>query len=871
VIFITVEASFEECNDCQNGGYLEADLDAPQTLQDARTADAGLTSQEAQDRLLHYGPNDPAPTKGRSGIVELLLLFVNPLVIILLIAAALAGFLGQLVDAMIISVMVLVGIAINFFQTYRSQLAIERLRSRVAPTATVLRDGHWQEIPRLSVVPGDIVRLAAGDLVPADSRLLVSRDLYVQQAALTGESLPAEKEARGGQTSDLPDAPNKVFLGTSVVSGTATAVVLSTGRRTAFGEIAEHLAQRPVETAFDQGLRRFGFLIMRAVVFLVLFLIIVSVALHHDPLQSLLFAVALAVGLTPEFLPMITSVTLAKGAIVMARNKVIVKHLSAIQNFGSIDVLCSDKTGTLTSGKMTLDRSVGVFGVQDDRPLKLAYLNSTFETGIRSPLDTAILQQPLQDQENYEKCDEIPFDFERRRLSIVVTRGAARLLITKGSPEGIFALLAGYETRGTVRAIDDEALGRFRETYESLSGKGLRVLAVADRDVPAKASYSVADECNLVLAGFLAFGDPDLPDARSAVAALRRDGVEVKIITGDSDLVSAYICGQVGIDAGKVVLGQEIERMSDSALAHVADQTRVFARVSPAQKTRILMALKHRGHVVGFMGDGINDAPSLHAADVGISVSSAVDVARDAADIILLEPGLSVLHQGILEGRKAFGNVMKYLLMGTSSNFGNMLSMAGASLFLPFLPMLPTQILLNNFLYDMAQVTIPTDNVDRAYVRKPQHWDIGLIRNFMVFIGPISSLYDFLTFYVLLHFLHAGEAEFHTGWFVESLATQTLVLFVIRTSRNPLRSRPSRALTATTLLMVAVGTAIPFTRLAKPMGFTPLPPLYFVFLAVATITYLFVVEVAKHRLMPSVARNHQTARLRHLHEGSSRG
>jgi P-type Mg2+ transporter len=405
-------------------------------------------------------------------------------------------------------------------------------------------------------------------------------------------------------------------------------------------------------------------------------------------------------------------------------------------------------------------------------------------------------------------------------------------------------------------------LARCRQTYESLSAQGFRVLAVAYAEVPAKAAYSVADETNFVLTGFLTFGDPPLPDAQAALAAMRRDGVEVKIITGDNDLVSTHICGKVGIDPGKIVLGDEIERMTDSALAHVADQTRVFARVSPAQKNRILMALKHRGHVVGFMGDGINDAPSLHAADVGISVSSAVDVARDAADIILLEQGLGVLHQGILEGRKAFGNVMKYLLMGTSSNFGNMLSMAAASLFLPFLPMLPTQILLNNFLYDMAQVTIPTDNVDKAYVRKPQHWDISLIRNFMVFIGPISSVYDFLTFYVLLHFLHAGQAEFHTGWFVESLATQTLVLFVIRTSRNPLRSRPSRALTATTLLTVAIGTALPFTPLARPLGFTPLPPMYFAFLAVATVTYLLLVEIAKRLLMPSAAAVSLAARVR---------
>jgi Mg2+-importing ATPase len=830
-----------------------------QTVREAPALNRGLTSLEAGERLREFGPNDPAPAKRRSGVAELLLLFLNPLVVILLIAAVLAGFLGQLVDASIIIVIVLFSIAINFYQTYRSQLAIERLRSQVAPTATALRDGEWQEIAQRSVVPGDTIRLSAGDLVPADSRLLSSRDLYVQEAALTGESLPVEKEAGGDESNSLPEARNKVFLGTSVVSGAATAIVLATGRRTAFGDIAERLAQRPVETAFDQGLRRFGFLIMRAVVFLVLFLMIVSVALRHDPLQSLLFAVALAVGLTPEFLPMITSVTLAKGAVVMARKKVIVKHLSAIQNFGSIDVLCSDKTGTLTSGKMILDRSIGVLGEPDQRPLRLAYLNSKFETGIRSPLDTAILQQACTDMEGYQKCDEIPFDFERRRLSIVAERGSERLLITKGSPEGIFGLLAGCEIEGRARSVDPELLARCRRTYAQLSEKGFRVLAVAYAGVPAKAGYTVADERDLLLAGFLAFGDPPLPDACEAIAALRRDGVEVKIITGDSDLVTSHICGEVGLDPGEIVLGEEIERMNDTALAHVADQTTVFARVSPAQKNRILLALKHRSHVVGFMGDGINDAPSLHAADVGISVSTAVDVARDAADIILLERGLGVLHEGILEGRKAFGNVMKYLLMGTSSNFGNMLSMAGASLFLPFLPMLPTQILLNNFLYDMAQVTIPTDNVDEAYMRKPQHWDIGLIRNFMVFIGPISSVYDFLTFYVLLHFLHAGEAEFHTGWFVESLATQTLVLFVIRTTQNPLRSRPSRALTATTLLTVAVGTAIPFTPFARPLGFTWLPPLYFVFLALATVTYLLLVEIAKRRLMSAPAGQRRVA------------
>ncbi|HSM85387.1 MAG TPA: magnesium-translocating P-type ATPase [Candidatus Limnocylindrales bacterium] len=810
---------------------------------------SGLTAGEAEQRLKEFGANDPAPKHRRSSALELFLLFLNPLVIILLFAAVLSGFLGHLLDSGIIVGMVLIGIFINFYQTYRSERAIEDLQARVAPTASVLRDGQWQEIHRHDVVPGDVIRVSAGDLVPADARLLSARDLYVQQAALTGESLPCEKEAGGDAGSARPEARNMIFLGTSIVSGTGTAAVVNTGPRTAFGAIAERLALRPAETAFDQGLRRFGALIMRAVMFLVLFLIVVSIVLQHDPLESLLFAVALAVGLTPEFLPMITSVTLAKGAVVMARKKVMVKHLSAIQNFGSIDVLCSDKTGTLTSGKMALERSVDCFGEPWPRALELAYLNSKFETGIRSPLDAAILQQDCPGAENYAKCDEIPFDFERRRLSVVVELGGERTLISKGSPEGIFPLLQAYDSQGRTLPIDAAALERCRTTYEKLSREGFRMLGVAYARVPERERYSTADERSLTLAGFVTFADPPLPDVAEAIKALRRDGVEIKIITGDSDLVTRHICAEVGIDSSHVIRGEELDRMTDHALFHRAERTTVFARVSPAQKTRIIAALKHRGHVVGFMGDGINDAPSLHTADVGISVSTAVDVARDSADIILLEPGLRVLHEGIIEGRKAFGNVMKYLLMGTSSNFGNMLSMAGASLFLPFLPMLPTQILLNNFLYDMAQVTIPTDNVDHAYVRKPQRWNISMIRNFMLFIGPISSVYDFLTFWVLLRLLHAGEAEFHTGWFVESLATQTLVLFVIRTSRSPLRSHPSRALTATTLAIVFIGAVLPFTPVAADLGFTPLPAIYYAFLAVATATYLMLVEAAKRRLL----------------------
>ena len=810
----------------------------------------GLTSQEAAKKLQELGPNDPAPAPRRSAFLDFLRLFLNPLVMILLIAASISAFVGERVDAGIIIVIVLLSVGIDFGQTYRSTRAIEQLRQRVAPTATVLRDGQWREIQRKDVAQGDIVRLSAGDLVPADARLLVSRDLYIQQAALTGESLPVEKQADGTENSMRPDAPNMVFLGTSVVSGSATALVVATGVRTSFGDIAARLSSAPEETAFDRGLKDFSLLLTRTVFFLVLFLLIVGVVQHRNLLQSLLFAVALAVGLTPEFLPMITSVTLSKGARVMAQKKVIVKHLSAIQNFGSIDVLCSDKTGTLTNGQMKLDRSLDPLGNSSQAAFNLAYLNSKFETGIRSPLDTAILQCPEpQETKGYEKRDEIPYDFERRRLSIVVERDGARLLITKGSPEGIFPLLTCYEREGRASPIDPNVLSRCAKAYQDLSALGFRTLAVAYVNVEPKQNYSVTDERNLTLVGFLAFADPPLPEAAEALAALRRDGVQVKIITGDGDLVTCHVCDQVGLDAGKVVLGAELDRMTDSALAHDAQTTTTFARISPAQKNRILLALKHIGHVVGFMGDGINDAPSLHAADVGISVSTAVDVAREAADIILVEPGLNVLDSGIVEGRKAFGNVMKYLLMGTSSNFGNMFSMAGASIFLPFLPMLPTQILLNNFLYDLSQITIPTDNVDDEYLRKPQHWDVHLIRNFMLFIGPISSIFDFLTFYVLLHFFHANETLFHTGWFVESIATQTLVIFVIRTSGNPLLSRPSPPLMSTTLLIVAISVLLPYTPLARPLGFVPLPASYLAFVAVAIVVYLCLVQLGKRVLM----------------------
>jgi P-type Mg2+ transporter len=814
----------------------------------------GLTSEEARRRLSEYGPNDPAPVRRGATALELLFLFLNPLVILLLIASVVSAILGQRVDAAIIIVIVLVSVAINFLQTYRSRRAMEKLREHVTLTASVLRDGQWTEIGRREVVPGDVVRLSAGDLVPADGRLLEARDLFVQQAALTGESMPSEKQALPPENDAAirPDSPGHVFLGTSVVSGTGTALILATGAHTSFGAVAARLAAHPQETEFERSLRGFGLLIMRTVFFLVLFIVAVRLALHKDAFESFVFAVALAVGLTPEFLPMITSVTLARGAVRMARRKVVVKRLAAIQNFGTIDVLCSDKTGTLTTGVMSLASSVDFRGRPAEHPLALAYLNSKFETGIRSPLDVAILSAERPEATGWRKCDEIPFDFGRRRLSIVVEReneaASGYTMITKGAPEGVLQICDFCEDGASTIALDAAARASSRETYENLSREGFRVLAIAYRAVSAASGFTAAEERSLVLAGFVAFADPPRPDAVASIAAMKHDGVAVKILTGDNELVARHVCQQVGLKNPSVLLGDHLDEMSDPALAHLAEETTVFARVSPVQKHRIIQALRQRGHVVGYIGDGINDAPSLHAADVGISVSSAVDVARDAADIILLEQGLHILHSGIREGRRASANVMKYLLMGTSSNFGNMFSMAAASVFLPFLPMLSTQILLNNFLYDTAQITIPTDRVDSEVVRSPHRWDIRLIRDFMIFVGPISSLYDFLTFFVLLHFFHAGEALFHTGWFVESLATQTLVLFVIRTAGNPLRSRPSRPLAATTILVVALGCLLPFSPLAGILGFVRLPVSFFTFLAASTVTYLLLVEIAKRRL-----------------------
>jgi Mg2+-importing ATPase len=806
-------------------------------LADRSSPLSGLSPAEAATRLRRYGPNEPGRAPRFSALGELLRGLANPLVLVLLLASVAAAVVGQFVSAAITAAMIVLSVALNFVQSYRSQRAAERLRARVTQTATVVRDGVPCRVPLREVVPGDVVLLAAGDLVPADARLIEAKDLFLNEAALTGESLPCERHA----------GADVVLRGTSVVSGTGVAVVTATGPATQFGRVAAQLGARPPETEFERGTRRFGALILRLVLFLVLVVFLVNALLRRDTLESFLFAVALAVGLTPEMLPMIVSVTLAAGAVRMARRGVIVKRLAAIENFGSMDILCSDKTGTLTVGEVAVDRHVNLRGEDDEIVIRLAALNSAFQTGLRSPMDEAILRHAHPAVADHVRVDEVPFDFSRRRVSVAADGPDGRTLVVKGAPEGVLPLCTAVALDGAAVPFDDEARARAHAVFEDLSRDGFRVLAVASRPLPRQPAYGVADERDLTLIGFAAFLDPPRADVGATIAALREDGVEVKILTGDNELVARRVCAQVGFPADSIVLGDALDRMSDPALAAVAERTRVFARVSPMQKTRIVHALRARGHVVGVVGDGINDAPALHSADVGISVDTAVDVARDAADIILLEKALTVLHDGVVEGRRSFGNIMKYVLMATSSNFGNMLSMAVAAPFLPFLPMLPLQILLNNFLYDLAQVAIPSDRVDRTWRRKPRRWNVPFIRRYMLTIGPISSVFDLATFALMLGVFHAGPALFRTGWFVESLATQTLVIFVIRTAAPPWASMPARGLVLGVAATLGVGVLLPFTPLASWLGFVPLPAPLFAFLVVMTVAYLGAVELVKRR------------------------
>ena len=806
----------------------------------------GLTRDEATSRLKTVGANRLQPATQRAVVLQFLAHFKNPLVLVLLAACGISALTGDLTGALIIGLIVVMSVTLDFVQAYRAGRAAEQLALQVAVTATVLRDGLPCELPVTELVPGDVVLLSAGNLVPADGRVLEATDFFVNQAQLTGEPYPVEKKFTTAETWEL-DEDNAVFMGSSVVSGSARVLLGRTGSATALGLIAVSLAQPAPPTAFEIGTRRFGMLIMRLTVLLVLFTLLVNVALQRSLLESFLFAVALAVGLTPELLPMVVSVTLTRGALRMADLKVIVKRPSAIQDMGAMDVLCTDKTGTLTEAKIRLERHVDSDGQDNPQVLALAYLNSYFESGLKSPLDDAILAHEDIDVSDWHKIDEVPFDFERRRVSVLVQRAGARRLVVKGAPEDILRLCTHYQNpTGDTVALDDVALRRINALFDSLGEAGFRVLGIAWRDVAIDHPHAVvSDESELVFAGFAAFLDPPKTSAGAALKAMAASGVAVKIVTGDNERVTRHVCIQLGVPIEGVLTGSEVAVMNDDALRARVESVNLFCRVNPAQKNRIILALKARGRVVGYLGDGINDAPSLHTADVGISVEGAVDVAKQAADMILLERDLMVLHQGILEGRRTFGNVMKYIMMATSSNFGNMFSMAAATLFLPFLPMLPLQILLNNLLYDVSEITLPLDNVDADDLAQPKRWDMGFIRNFMLTIGPISSLFDMLTFYLLIHLFHAQESLFRTGWFVESVASQVLVIFVIRTRRNPFRSRPNSWLVVTSVGVVLTAMGLPFTPLAPYLGFTPLPLAFFGLLSALLIAYLVMVEGGK--------------------------
>jgi Mg2+-importing ATPase len=809
----------------------------------------GLTSAEAKQRLRLHGPNSLVAESRFAPLMSFLRFFANPLVLILLGASAISIMLGDPVGGSIIIAIVLLSVIVNFYVEFQARHAVEDIRKQVATTAAVLRDGHYLELPVAELVPGDIVRLGAGDLAPADGRLLDTKDLHVRESALTGESLPVDKAANdlpAGQHT-LADAGNSVFLGTAVQTGIATAVIVRTGQDTAFGEIAQRLAMRPPETEFGRGIRHFGLMITRVIMLLVLFVLLVNVLLHRSVLESFLFSIALAVGMTPEMMPMIITISLAQGARRMARKKVLVKQLTAIEDFGSIEILCSDKTGTLTEGEIVLDKHVDVLGQDNQDVLRFVYLNSYFQAGIKSPLDDAILKHDHPAILEYEKVDEIPFDFNRKRLSVVVRRGDEHFLVTKGEAESVFAICGTAIVDGAPQPFDEARRAQAAETFKQLSADGFRVLGVAFRKVEKQDGYAVASEREMTLAGFAAFLDPPKDGIPAVLEALKANGVSVVIMTGDNQYVTQKVAHDVGLATDRIVTGDQLDTMDDAALAYQAEHGAIFARVSPEQKNRVILGLKARGHVVGYIGDGINDAPSLHTADVGISVMNGVDVAKDAAKIILLEKDLAVLNEGVLEGRRCFANIMKYIIMSTSSNFGNMFSMAAASLFLPFLPMLPTQILLNNFLYDTSQVAVPGDNVDPSLVHKPKRWQIGFIRQFMTIIGPISSIYDFLTFGVLLWLFHAATNPplFRTGWFVESLVTQTLVVFVIRTAGNPFKSRPSGRLVIAVVAVSLVGAVLPYTPLGVLLGFTPLPLPLLGAISVLTLTYMMLVQAVK--------------------------
>lgn len=857
-----------------------ATKETSEVLQSLNSSPNGLTEDEAAGRLEEFGPNEVAQEKQHGWLHRLWTAVRNPLVILLailvIITFATAGDPSDYIGGFVMLAMIVLAVLLRLIQETRADNAAAKLKAMIKVTATVLRDGQPKEIPLKELVPGDVVKLSAGDMIPGDVRLISAKDLFVIQGTLTGESLPVEKmDARDSrQNISIIEHTNLCFLGTSVESGCATAVIVATGVQTYFGKMACSLADQQPPTAFDKGVKKFVWLMIAFMAVMSPMVFFINGFTKHSwGKDTFLFALAIAVGLTPEMLPMIISFCLSKGAVAMSKKKVIVKRLNSIQNLGAMNVLCTDKTGTLTIDHVILEIHCDVFKNESEEVLRDAYLISHFQTGLKNVLDRAVLKYSELHRElgveKFKMVDEIPFDFSRRMMSVVVQDpDGQRQLLTKGAPESVFKKCTHFESNGETFPMEPILVGNLIEQVNSLSEDGFRVLAIATRKMGWQTAYSKADEEDLILTGYLAFLDPPKDTAKTAIAALRHYGVTVKVLTGDNDLVTRKVCTEVGILADKILLGNDVEKMSDEQLADVIDSTDVYARLSPAHKKRVVMALQKKGHVVGFMGDGINDAPALRAADVGISVDTAVDIAKESADMILLEKSLMVLEEGVLEGRKVFANITKYIRMGASSNFGNMFSVLGASAWFPFLPMQTLQILTNNLLYDFSQVPIPTDNVGEQYIAKPRPWNIGEIAKFILFIGPISSIFDYTTFCVMWFYFkcsnvvippelvtrfgndaanHSYAAHLlNTGWFVESIMTQTLIIHVIRTNLIPfVQSRASWQLTMTTILIMGISAYLPFSPLGPALGFVPLPWQFWPILAVTLLCYLTLTQLVK--------------------------
>jgi P-type Mg2+ transporter len=861
-----------------------AALAVPEVLSELESGLHGLTEEEAQRRLEEYGPNVVAYEDRFTRLRLFVKACLNPLVILLSVLAivsfATAETTSDMVSGTLMVVMVVLGVSLRFVQEARADAAAAKLKAMIHVTATVIRDGKEKEIPLADLVPGDVVRLAAGDMIPADIRILSCKDLFLNQASLTGESFPVEKfDAPEPVAGKSPlELSNICFLGTSVESGSATAVVVETALNTYLGSMASAITEDPSPTSFDKGISDFTRLMLQFMAVMVPLVFFINGFSKHNWGEAFLFALAVAVGLTPEMLPMIVSVCLSRGAILMSRKKVIVKRLNSIQNLGAMDILCTDKTGTLTMDHVFLEKHCDVVRQTSLSVLQLAFLNSHFQTGLKNVLDRAVLQHQEIHQDlsiaDYSKVDEIPFDFSRKMMSVVVsTPQGKHRLICKGAPESVFSRCTQFELDGEVYPMEPLLLEDLREEYDQLSADGFRVLAIAYRDIDPKPTYSKDDEHDLILKGYIAFLDPPKETAKPAITALEKHGIAVKVLTGDNELVSRKICKEVGLPLEHVLCGPDIEVMNDAELAGAAEKTTLFVRLSPAHKQRIIKALQSRKHVVGFMGDGINDSPALRVADVGVSVATAVDIAKEAADAILLEKSLMVLEEGVIEGRKVFANILKYIRMGASSNFGNMFSVLGASLWLPYLPMSPLKILTNNLLYDFSQVPIPTDEVDPEQVAKPRPWSMGEIARFILFIGPCSSVFDYTTYLMMWfifkcsdlslvpppslaeHFARASlsnpdstyaAALFQTGWFVESLLTQTLIIHVIRTNKIPfIQSRASWPLILTSVAIMLVGMWLPFSPIGLWLGLVPLPILYWPLLLVTLLLYVALTQFVK--------------------------